>query len=73
MSVTKISVSLSESLAAFVEEYRRKQGVKRSQVFEVALRLLRSQQLEAAYREAAAESDAAWEATVSDGISHETW
>jgi hypothetical protein len=39
MSVAKLSVSLSDSLAGFVENYRKKRGLKsRSQVFEEASR-----------------------------------
>ena len=74
MSVAKLSVSLPDSLAGFVENYRKKRGLKsRSQVFEEAVKLLRSRELEAAYREASAEYDKAWETTVSDGLAHETW
>ena len=74
MAVAKLSVSLPDSLAGFVENYRKKRGLKsRSQVFEEAVRLLRSQELETAYREANAEFDDAWETTTSDGLSDETW
>jgi len=74
MSVAKLSVSLPDSLAGFVESYRKKRGLKsRSQVFEEAVKLLRSRELEAAYREASEEYDDAWEATVSDGLADETW
>jgi antitoxin ParD1/3/4 len=74
MSVAKLSVSLPDSLAGFVENYRKKRGLKsRSQVFEEAVRLLRSQELETAYREANAEFDDGWETATSDGLSDETW
>jgi metal-responsive CopG/Arc/MetJ family transcriptional regulator len=74
MSVAKLSVSLPDSLAGFVENYQKKRGLKsRSQVFEEAIKLLRSRELEAAYREAGAEYDKAWEAAASDGLADETW
>ncbi len=74
MGVAKLSISLPEALAGFVENYRKRRGLKnRSQVFEEAIKLLRSRELEAAYREANAESDTAWESTVSDGLNDEMW
>jgi antitoxin ParD1/3/4 len=74
MSVAKLSVSISDSLAAFVESYRKRRGLKsRSQVFEEAVKMLRSRELEAAYREANTDSDQAWESTASDGLADETW
>ena len=73
MGVAKLSVSLPESLAGFVENYREKRGLNRSQVFEAAVKLLRTRELEAAYREADAQSDKAWENTVSDGLADEAW
>jgi len=74
MTVAKLSVSLPDSLAEFVESYRKKRGLKsRSHVFEEAIKLLRSRELEAAYREANKEDDKAWESAVSDGLSDETW
>ncbi len=73
MSASKLSVSLPESLAGFVERYRKKRGLNRSQVFEEAVKLLRSRELEAAYREADAEADKAWDTTASDGLADETW
>jgi hypothetical protein len=45
----------------------------RSQVFEEAIRLLRSRELENAYRAADAERDQAWENTAADGLADETW
>jgi metal-responsive CopG/Arc/MetJ family transcriptional regulator len=73
MSVAKLSVTLPNELAGFVENYRKKRGLKRSQVFEEAVRLLRSRDLETAYREASAEYDQDWETTVADGLPDEAW
>jgi antitoxin ParD1/3/4 len=73
MSVAKLSVSLPDSLAGFVENYRKKRGLNRSQVFEEAVKLLRSRELEAAYREANAEADKEWENTIGDGLADEAW
>jgi antitoxin ParD1/3/4 len=73
MSVAKLSISLPGSLAGFIEKYRKKRGLNRSQVFEEAVKLLRSRELEAAYREAGSESDNLWDSTVSDGLADETW
>ncbi|HUY38189.1 MAG TPA: ribbon-helix-helix protein, CopG family [Candidatus Binataceae bacterium] len=73
MSVAKLSISLPGSLAGFIEKYRKKRGLNRSQVFEEAVKLLRSRELEAAYREAGSESGRDWESTVSDGLADETW
>lgn len=73
MSAAKVSISLPDSLAGFVESYRKKRRLNRSQVFEEAVRLLLSRELEAAYREAASESDEAWENTTADGLDNEAW
>jgi antitoxin ParD1/3/4 len=73
MSVAKISVSLPDELVGFVEHYRKKRGLNRSQVIEQAVKLLRSRDLEAAYREANAEVDKDWENTVADGLSDDAW
>jgi antitoxin ParD1/3/4 len=74
MRGAKVSVSISGSLAGFVETYRKRRGLKsRSQVFEEAVKLLRSRELETAYREADSEFDKTWDATASDGLSDETW
>ena len=74
MSVAKLSVSLPRELAGFVENYRKKRGLKsRSQVFEEAIKLLRNRELEAAYREANSEIDEVWDNAISDGLSDETW
>jgi metal-responsive CopG/Arc/MetJ family transcriptional regulator len=73
MGVAKLSVSLPDSLAGFVENYRKKRGLNRSQVFEEAVKLLRSRELEAAYREANAEVEKEWENTIGDGLTDEAW
>lgn len=74
MRGAKLSVSLSNSLAGFVESYRKRRGLKsRSQVFEEAVKLLRTRELEVAYREADSDIDQAWDAATSDGLSDETW
>lgn len=73
MSVVKLSVSLSGALAGFVEDYRKKRGLNRSQAFEEAVKLLRSRELEAAYREASGEADKEWENTAADGLTDEAW
>lgn len=74
MHAEKISISLSEPLVRFVEQYRIAHQCKtRSQVFEEALDLLRARELELAYREADQENDAAWEITSSDGLTDEAW
>lgn len=73
MSVAKLSVSLPLELAGFVEKYRKRRGLNRSQVFEEAVKLLRSRDLETAYREADAQSDKEWDKTASDGLSDEAW
>lgn len=73
MSVAKLSVSLPDSLAGFVENYRKKRGLNRSQVFEEAVKLLQSRDLEAAYRDAAVKSDEAWENIIADGLEDEAW
>jgi antitoxin ParD1/3/4 len=77
MSAAKLSVSLPAELVGFVEKYRRTRGLRsRSQVFEEALKLLRSRDLESAYLEASADDEKTnrdWESTISDGLTDETW
>lgn len=74
MQTEKISISLPISLMQFVENYKiSKQCKSRSQVIELALDLLRNQELEQAYREASAENDPNWEITIGDGLTDETW
>ncbi|MEG4233521.1 CopG family transcriptional regulator [Microcoleus sp. Pol11C3] len=74
MQAEKISIFLSQSLVNFLETYKIAKGCKSpSQVIEVALELLRNQELESAYRQASSELDSAWELTVADGLTDETW
>jgi metal-responsive CopG/Arc/MetJ family transcriptional regulator len=74
MRAAKLSISLPDSLAGFVETYRKRRGLKsRSQVFEEALKLLRSRDLESAYRSASAVTDKEWNVAISDGLADETW
>ncbi len=74
MRAEKLSVSLPESSARFLEEYQAKHALKsRSEVIELAIRLLRERDLESAYRLAAREADSAYEVTASDGLADETW
>ena len=74
MQAEKISISLSQSLLQFIETYKIAKGSKSpSQVIEVALELLRNQELESAYRQASTEVDSAWDVTVADGLTDETW
>lgn len=73
-SAHKVSVSISDRLLRFVEQYRVDKGCKsRSQVIEEALKLLEMTELEAAYRAAAQEEDPEWETVIADGLSDETW
>ena len=70
----KISISLPPSLLQFIETYKVTKGCKSpSQVIEVALELLRNQELESAYRQASSEIDTAWDITIADGLTDETW
>lgn len=74
MQAEKISISLSKSLLQFIESYKIAKGCNSpSQVIEVALELLRNQELESAYRQASSEVESAWELTVADGLTDETW
>lgn len=74
MQTTKLSVSVSESLARFIETYKVDHRCKsRSQVIEEALQLLRERDLEQAYREASEEVDPAWDITIGDGLVDEAW
>ena len=69
-----MSVSISEDLAVFIDNYKNSQGCKSSsQVIEEALILLRQQNLENAYREADREVDDSWEVVAGDGLGDETW
>jgi antitoxin ParD1/3/4 len=74
MLAEKLSISLPPETVAFIESYRESHAIKsRSQVVELALRKLREQELEAAYREASGENDPAWEQTAADGLNDEAW
>lgn len=74
MKAEKLSISLPAYLVQFIENYRLNKGCKsRSQVIEEALELLRNQELEEAYRLASAENDSAWDVTLADGLTDETW
>ncbi|MBD2693736.1 MULTISPECIES: CopG family transcriptional regulator [Nostocaceae] len=74
MQTEKISISLPSPLVQFVENYKITKGCKsRSQVIELALDLLRYQDLEQAYREASTEIDEDWELTAGEGLTDETW
>ena len=74
MQVEKMSISLSPSLAAFVESYRLSHNCKsHSQVIEKALQLLQDKELQQAYCEASAEVDEDWDITIGDGLTDETW
>ncbi|MGH1396541.1 MAG: ribbon-helix-helix domain-containing protein [Trichormus sp.] len=74
MQVEKLSISLPASLVQFIEGYKVAHDCKsRSQVIEKALQLLRTQELEQAYREASSEVDNDWEITIIDGLTDEAW
>lgn len=76
MQASKVSISLNPVSARFVEEYQRQHALKsRSEVIERALRILREQELEAAYREAAADEAAFLDldAALADGLDDEAW
>lgn len=74
MRTERLSVSLPISLVQFIEHYKvAHQCRSRSQVIERALELLRMQELEEAYRQAAEEEDPEWDITIADGLSDETW
>ena len=73
MQAEKISMSFSHSLLQFIESYKSAKGCKSpSQVIELALELLRNQELESAYRQASSEVDSAWDLTIADGLTDET-
>jgi len=72
MQAKKISISLSQSLLQFIKSYKIAKGCKSpSQVIELALELLRNQELESAYRQASSDVDSAWDLTVADGLTDE--
>ena len=73
MQVEKISVSLPTFLVQFVETYKSTHQKTRSDVIEEAVRLLREQELEKAYKEVNQEIDESWDVVVGDGLADETW
>ena len=74
MQSQKLSISLSPTLTRFIEHYKIAKGYKsRSEVISVALSLLQEKELFEAYREADSEVDEAWDVTIGDGLSDETW
>ena len=73
MRAEKLSVSLPESSARFLEEYQAKHALKsRSEVIELATRLLCERDHQSAHRLAARHADSAYEATASAGPADET-
>lgn len=74
MQSQKLSISLPSSLVTFIENYKEITGLpSRSMVIAEALKLLQERELEQAYKNASLEVDPAWEITVKDGLSDETW
>jgi Arc/MetJ-type ribon-helix-helix transcriptional regulator len=74
MRTEKLSISLTPEAIRAIDAYRTAHAIKsRSQVIEQALRRLREDDLESAYREASRADAPDWDATVGDGLSHETW
>jgi Arc/MetJ-type ribon-helix-helix transcriptional regulator len=74
MRTEKLSISLTPEAIGVIDAYRAAHSVKsRSQVVEQALRRLREDELEAAYREASVVDLSEWDATLSDGLPHEAW
>ncbi len=74
MQSQKLSISLPPSLVQFIERYQAIAGCQsRSMVIAEALKLLQERELEKAYQDASQEIDPAWEVTVKDGLSDETW
>lgn len=70
----EISIFLPTSLVQFIESYKIAKGCQSTdRVIELALDLLRNKELESAYREASSEVDYAWDITVDDGLTDETW
>ncbi|MDB9540239.1 CopG family transcriptional regulator [Anabaenopsis tanganyikae CS-531] len=74
MQTKTISVYLPSYLVEFVENYKLTKYCKsRSHVIQLAIKLLRSQELDRGYRAAGEEVDLEWDLTVGDGLSDETW
>ena len=79
MKFEKLSISLPCETTQFLDEYRRRHGLKgRSEVIGRAIDLLRNVDLRAQYRESNAEDrkygySRDWECTVGDGLTDEAW
>jgi Arc/MetJ-type ribon-helix-helix transcriptional regulator len=75
MNGMKVSVSLPGPDVQFLDEYAKEQGLEsRSAALQRAVRLLRLSELRESYRSAweeATDDDAAWDATVGDGLPDE--
>ena len=70
----KISISLSQFLYDFVENYQKTYSCKsRSEVISEALMLLQQKQLEGFYKEANKEINNDFESTLPDGLANEAW
>jgi Arc/MetJ-type ribon-helix-helix transcriptional regulator len=74
MNPRKLSVSVPESVASFVESYKREHALKtKSEVVQRALTLVREQELERIYTETVGEISPSWEVTLPDGLTEEAW
>lgn len=74
MAQVKLSVSISDALARFLEGFRETYGVPtKSEVVERALRLLQEAELEKLYNSGSPDADHEWEATTHDGLEAEDW
>lgn len=74
MKTKKMSISLSDSLIYFIENYQIEKGFNSSsEVIEEALQLLKERDLENAYREASKEVETDWDILAGDGLEDETW
>lgn len=74
MKTKKMSISLSESLIYFVNNYQIEKGFNNSsEVIEEALQLLKERDLENAYREASKEVETDWDILAGEGLENETW
>jgi Arc/MetJ-type ribon-helix-helix transcriptional regulator len=73
-AATKVSISVPQDIARFVEEYQESHELpSRSEVFVEAVRVLRERELAEAYKAASAEWDNSedsklWEQTTGDGL-----
>lgn len=74
MSTSRFSVSISDEIAQFVQNYQDEQKISsRSEVIERALKLLREKELQKAYYEAGqewlnSEDSTLWENTITDEL-----